>query len=48
VESSEIGSHPNKNLHRVIGIIDEEFDVIESISLMELGEKPPRRLFRRR
>jgi len=37
-----------KNIHRVIGIINEEFDVIESISLMELGEKPPRRLFRRR
>ena len=32
----------------MIGIIDEEFDIVKSISSMELGEKPPRRLFRRR
>jgi len=35
-----------KNIHQVIGIIDEEFDGIKSISSMELSEKPPRRLFR--
>jgi len=32
----------------VIGIIDEEFGGIKSISSMELSEKPPRRLFRLR
>jgi len=37
-----------KNIHQVIGIIDEEFDGIKSISSMEPGEKPPRRLFRHR
>ena len=37
-----------EDIHQVIGIIDEKFDVIKSISSMELGEKPPRRLFRRR
>ena len=37
-----------EDIHQVIGIIDEKFDVIKSISSMELGEKPSRRLFRRR
>ena len=37
-----------KNIHQVIGILDEEFDGIKSISSMEPGEKPPRRLFRHR
>ena len=32
----------------VIGIIDEKLDVVELISAVELGQKPPRRLFRRR
>ena len=29
-----------KDIHQVIGIIDEEFDVINSISSMELDEEP--------
>ena len=37
-----------KNIYQVIGIIDEKFDGIKSISSMELREKPPRCLFRHR
>ena len=37
-----------KNIHQVIVIINEEFDIVNLISSMELSEKPPRRLFRRR
>jgi len=31
----------------MISTINEEFGIVKSISSMELGEKPPRRLFRR-
>ena len=37
-----------EDIHRVVGIIDGKFDGIKSISSMELGEKPSRRLFHRR
>ena len=37
-----------EEIHQVIGIIDEKFDVIKSLSSMEFGERPSRRLCRRR
>jgi len=37
-----------KDIHQVIGVINEEFNVIKLISLIEFDEKPSRRLFCRR
>jgi hypothetical protein len=34
-----------KNWAKIIGIINEEFDIIELVASVKLGEKPSRRLF---
>jgi hypothetical protein len=35
-----------EDIHQVISVIDEKFDIIELIASVKLGEKPSRRLFR--
>ena len=37
-----------ENIDQIIGLNDEEFDAIELVTSMQIGQKPPRRLFRRR
>ena len=36
----------SKNWAKIIGVIDEKFDIIELVASVKFGEKPSRRLFR--